>query len=78
MIGQVNSPGAYPLNGNDTILQLLARAGGLTIFAERDDIRIVRRNGEKITEYVIDYDGIIKGDLKQDILLRPGDRVIVP
>jgi protein involved in polysaccharide export with SLBB domain len=38
----------------------------------------VRRDGVKITEYVADYDGIIKGDLRQDILLRPGDRIIVP
>jgi protein involved in polysaccharide export with SLBB domain len=38
----------------------------------------VRRDGEKITEYIVDYDAIVKGDLKQDILLRPGDRIIVP
>ena len=31
-----------------------------------------------MTEYIADYDGIIKGDLKHDILLRPGDRIIVP
>jgi polysaccharide export outer membrane protein len=78
LVGQVNKPGAYPLNGNDTLLQVLTRAGGLTIFADRDEIRVVRREGEKIKEYVIDYDAIIKGDLKQDVLLRPGDRIIVP
>ncbi len=78
VIGQVNQPGAYPAVGNDTILQLLTRAGGLTPFADRDDIRVIRRNGMKVTEFVIDYNAIIKGDLKQDILLRPGDRVIVP
>jgi protein involved in polysaccharide export with SLBB domain len=52
--------------------------GGLGIFADRSNIRIVRRDGVKITEYVVDYDAIIKGDLKQDLLLRPGDRVIIP
>ena len=25
-----------------------------------------------------DYDAIIKGDLKQDVILRPGDRIIIP
>jgi hypothetical protein len=25
-----------------------------------------------------DYDAIVAGDFKQDIILRPGDRVIVP
>jgi polysaccharide export outer membrane protein len=78
LVGHVNKPGAYPLSGNDTLLQVLTRAGGLTIFADRDDIRIVRRDGDTVKEYVVDFDAIIKGDLKQDILLRPGDRVIVP
>ena len=78
LVGQVSKPGEYPINGNDTILQLITRAGGLTIFAQRRDIKTVRRMGEKITEYVSDYDAIVAGDLKQDIILRPGDRVIVP
>jgi len=77
LVGEVNSPAAYPATGNDTVLQLLTRAGGLTIFAKRDSIRVVRRMGEKVTEYIVDYDAILKGDLKQDILLRPGDRIIV-
>jgi polysaccharide biosynthesis/export protein len=78
LLGQVKSPGAFPLNGNETLLQILTRAGGLSVFADRGNIRIVRREGNKVTEYIADYDGIIKGDLKQDILLRPGDRIIVP
>ena len=70
--------GAFPLKGNESILQLITRVGGLGIFADRSNIRIVRRDGPKVTEYVVDYDAIIKGDLKQDLLLRPGDRVIIP
>lgn len=79
LIGQVNKAGAYPATGNDTILQLLTRAGGLSIFAERHDIKVVRREGGKVTEFIVDYDAIVnKGDLRQDILLRPGDRIFVP
>jgi polysaccharide export outer membrane protein len=78
LVGQVNRPAAIPLNGNETLLQILTRAGGLTIFADRSNIRVVRREGNRVIEYIADYDGIIKGDLKQDILLRPGDRIIVP
>lgn len=69
--------GVFPLSGNETILQLLARMGGLGIFDDRSNVRVVRRDGDKITEYIVDYDAIIKGDLKQDILLRPGDRIII-
>jgi polysaccharide biosynthesis/export protein len=78
LVGQVSKPGAYLLGGNESLLQILTRAGGLTIFADRDEIRVVRRAGPTITEYVVDYDAIVKGDLEQDILLRPGDRIIVP
>jgi len=78
LIGQIKSPGAYPFTGSDTVLQIVTRAGGLTIFADRDAIRVVRRNGKKVTEYIVDYDAILKGDFEQDIMLRPGDRVIVP
>jgi len=76
--GQVTKARAFPLSGNETLLQLLTRAGGLGIFADRSNIRVVRREGNRVTEYTVDYDAIIKGDLKQDVLLRPGDRVIVP
>ena len=75
VLGQVGKPGAFPLVGNETILQLLTRSGGLSVFADRSNIRVVRRERDKITEYVVDYDAILKGDLRQDILLRPGDRV---
>ena len=78
LVGQVGKPGAFPLSGNETLLQLLTRAGGLGIFADRSNIRVVRRDGSKLTEYTVDYDAIIKGDLNQDVLLRPGDRIIVP
>jgi len=77
VVGQVGKPGAFPLSGNETLLQLLTRAGGLGVFADRSNIRVVRRDGSRVTEYTVDYDAIIKGDLKQDVLLRPGDRVIV-
>jgi polysaccharide export outer membrane protein len=77
LIGQVVRPGAYPATGNDTVIQMITRAGGLTIFAERHDIKVVRREGGKVTQFIVDYDAIIKGDLKQDILLRPSDRIII-
>ncbi len=78
LIGEVVKPGAYPASGNDTVLQILTRAGGLTIFAALHDIRVIRRDGDKLTEYTVDYDAIVRGDLRQDIVLRPGDRIIVP
>ena len=78
LIGEVLRPAAYPLTGNDTLLQLITRSGGLSPFADRRNIRVSRRQGDKVTDFVVDYDAILKGDLKQDILLKPGDRIVVP
>jgi polysaccharide export outer membrane protein len=78
LVGQVVKPGAFPLAGNETLLQLITRAGGLTMFADKRNIRTVRRIGEKVTEYIVDYDAILDGDLTQDIILKPGDRIIIP
>jgi polysaccharide biosynthesis/export protein len=77
LVGQVAKPGAYPSTGHDTVLQLITRAGGLTIFADRRNVKVVRRENDKVKEYLVDYDAIIKGDVQQDLVLRAGDRVIV-
>ncbi|HEY6200452.1 MAG TPA: polysaccharide biosynthesis/export family protein [Candidatus Binatia bacterium] len=77
LVGQVNKPGAYQATGHDTILQLITRAGGLSLFADYHNIKVVRRNGADVTEYTVDFEAIMKGDLKQDIVLRPGDRILV-
>lgn len=77
LVGQINKPGAYPSTGHDTVLQLITRAGGLTIFADRHNIKVVRRDGPKVKQYLVDYEAIVKGDLKQDIMIQPGDRIIV-
>ena len=78
LLGEVERPGTYPLTNNSSILELLTKAGGLSRFADRHNIRVMRRSEGKVTEFIVDYDAILKGDLKQDILLRPGDRVLVP
>ena len=78
LVGHAGKTGAFPLSGNETLLQLLTRAGGLGVFADRRNIRVIRRDGDRVTEYIVDYDAIIEGDFKQDLILRPGDRIIVP
>jgi polysaccharide export outer membrane protein len=78
LLGEVGRPGSYPLTNNSSILEVLTRAGGLSRFADRHNVRVMRRSEGKVTEFVVDYDAILRGDLKQDILLRPGDRILVP
>lgn len=74
--GQVEKPGAYPLNGTTTVLQLIATAGGLREFVGGKDIVIVRQGNLRLE---FNYQDVVKGkNLHQNIQLRPGDTVIVP
>lgn len=79
MMGKVNSPGEYPLKKSMTFLQAVSIAGGLGRWADKDNIRLIRKiDGEEQT-YRINYNAIITGkDLSQNILLRPEDTIFVP
>lgn len=82
VVGQVAKPGTYPLGGPMTLVQLIALAGGLSEFADRENIVILRAerkaDGEPVSVRV-NYDDLIKRrNLKQNIELKPGDTVLVP
>jgi polysaccharide biosynthesis/export protein len=73
--GAVQRPDAYPLLAPMTVLQLLAKAGGTTIYANRKGI-FVLRNQEKVP---FPYNDLMKGKKSaKDIQLQPGDTVVVP
>ena len=79
IIGKVNLPGTYPLSYNMTVLQALSVAGGLAEWADKDSIRIIRKTGGKKVILKFDYDKAVSGkNLKQNILLKPNDTIIVP
>jgi polysaccharide export outer membrane protein len=79
IIGSVGRPGAYPLGGPMSVVELLARAGGLADFAKKDQIRIVRREGNTSLQFEFNYDDFVDGkDFQQNITLRSGDVVVVP
>jgi len=79
IIGNVARPGAYPLGGPLTVVELLARAGGLADFAKKEEIGIVRSEGGKSRRFVFNYKAFIEAkNFLQNIPLRSGDVVIVP
>jgi polysaccharide export outer membrane protein len=80
VIGAVNREGRYPLSRNLRVLEVIAYAGGFNTFADKDDVRIVRRQEDgSETEYRFDYDKYIKGRAPgTNIELLAGDTVIVP
>ncbi|MHB8565325.1 MAG: polysaccharide biosynthesis/export family protein [Acidiferrobacteraceae bacterium] len=79
VIGDVNKPGTFVSPGYLDVLQALSMAGGLTPFAAENDITILRRENGKQKVFRFYYAQVKDGEhLKQDILLQPGDVVVVP
>jgi len=77
--GEVRSPGAYPLTGPRTVLQLIALAGGLSEYADGDQITVMRAEGSAARTLKFNYKEVSKGKrLDQNVQLQPGDTVVVP
>jgi len=77
--GQVATPGAHPLTGPRTVMQLIALAGGLTEYADSEHITIMRLEAGKTRSFKFNYKDVSKGKkLEQNIALRPGDTVVIP
>jgi polysaccharide export outer membrane protein len=79
VIGQVNRPGDFLVNPRVDVMQALALAGGMTPFADRNDITILRRKGHVRMAIPFRYGDLERGKrLEQNIILQPGDLVVVP
>lgn len=79
VIGKVNRPGEFTATGYMDVLQALTMAGGLTAYADADDIKIIRRTETGNKMKLFDYDDVISGDrLDMNIILQAGDTVVVP
>ena len=82
--GQVHNQGGLDMqiNENLTAGQAILKAGGLADFANKNKVQVVRgtvgAKGEKKT-FDLDMEEILeKGKTEKDILLQPGDLIIVP
>ena len=77
--GQVGKPGAYPLMGATTVLQLIAMAGGVNEYADAENISVMRTENGKATALRFNYKDVSKRKkLEQNVELKPGDTVVVP
>jgi polysaccharide export outer membrane protein len=78
VLGQVAKPGGYSLISPVNVLQLIALAGGLSNFANRKEIIVLRLRQGGTQKIIFNYNSAIHGDGKQNIDLQPGDTVVVP
>lgn len=79
VVGQINTPGTYIMVERLRVMQALSMAGGMTAFADKNDILIIRnQNGHQKT-FKFNYTQVAKGKhLDQNIILEPGDTIVVP
>ena len=77
--GQVAKPGGYAITAPLTVLQLIAMAGGLQEYADREHIVIVRAGTKGGTSFRFNYKELAQAKhIEQNIELQAGDTVLVP
>jgi polysaccharide export outer membrane protein len=78
VVGEVLHTGAISLLPDMTVLQALATSG-LTQFANTKKIYVLRTDNGQEQKIPFNYKQVINGkDTSQNILLKPGDTIIVP
>lgn len=78
ILGEVLQSGPIPILQDMRVTDAIAMARGFGQFADRSDVRVIRRDGHEEMEFHFDYDSYIRGGAPgTNILLQPGDTVVV-
>lgn len=78
--GEVAHPGAFVMTRPTDIMQALSMAGGLTEFAKKNSILVLRREVDGRTRsFPFEYGDVEDGEnIESNILLQSGDTVVAP
>ena len=79
VLGEVRNPGAVPLGAEMRVLEAITTAGGFSVYANKSEVRVLRYVDGKELDYRFDYDAYVAGRAPgTNVVLRPGDTVLVP
>jgi polysaccharide export outer membrane protein len=79
LVGEVKKEGPVRMLAPITVLQALAEAGGVTDYAKRRKIYVLRTVEGRQVRLAFDYDAVLRGDnTEQNVELVAGDTVVVP
>jgi polysaccharide export outer membrane protein len=80
IVGQIMKPGSYPLSESTTVLDAIAQAGGVGIYAKSNSIYVLRLRADgSSVQLPFHYKQVLKGsNLSQNIKLQPRDTIVVP
>ncbi len=77
--GEVMRPGTYQLEENTTVLRAISMAGGFNKFGSSSRVKVLRvkNQGAGYENIKINIKAVMNGDSAADIVLKPGDTVVV-
>ena len=79
VVGEAAKPQALAYRENMTLLDVLIDVGGLTVFANGNKARVIRVKDGKQTQFDVRLDDLVKqGDISANIVMAPGDILIIP
>ena len=78
LLGEVGKKGPVQMTAGMTLLEAIASAGGLTDFANSKKMYILRSEDGKHQKIRVRYKQALKGDPASNLLLQPGDTIVVP
>jgi polysaccharide export outer membrane protein len=78
VVGSVKTPARFELKSPATVLECIAMAQGLTEFASREKIVVLRQNGATTTRIPFNYRKVSEGSDQDNFFVRPGDIIVVP
>jgi polysaccharide export outer membrane protein len=78
LLGEVGKKGPIEMTPGMTLLEAIGSAGGLTDFANAKKIYILRVEDGKHDKILVHYKEALKGDSALNLVLKPGDTIIVP
>jgi polysaccharide biosynthesis/export protein len=76
ILGEVKTPGAYPIGTPRSILDVLALAGGLSGVADRNIL--IERHGDPAHPLHYNFSNNADQAVTEQVLVNPGDTVVVP
>jgi polysaccharide export outer membrane protein len=78
LLGEISKKGPIEMTPGMTLLEAISSAGGLTDFANAKKIYILRDEAGKHEKLPVHYKAALKGDSSLDVVLKPGDTIVVP
>ncbi len=79
VIGEASKPQALAYRENMTLLDVMIAVGGITDFANGNKASILRTGGGKSEQFGVRLRDLLKGgDLSANVVMRPGDVLVIP